>query len=115
MSDQDAKSFSAKKQITTDNSKVNADLIAENERLQARVSELEPSPEQCERILQTIANDVCGNIPEEWVISLRMEFGSAWVEASNPDYEAATLPDSADKSLLEQIGDALCVAKGDKP
>ena len=41
MSDQDAKSFSAKKQITTDNSKVNADLIAENERLQARVSELE--------------------------------------------------------------------------
>jgi hypothetical protein len=102
-------------QVTTDNSKVNADLIAENERLQARVSELEPSPEQCERILQTIANDVCGNIPEEWVISLRMEFGSAWVEASNPDYEAATLPDSADKSLLGQIGDALCVAKGDKP
>ena len=41
MSDQDAKSFSARKQVTTDNSKINADLIAENERLQARVSELE--------------------------------------------------------------------------
>ena len=79
----------------------------EIQRLQARVSELEPSPEQCERILQTIANDVCGNIPEEWLISLHMGCGIAWVENSDPDYEAATLPDSAEKSLLEQIGDAL--------
>lgn len=62
--------------------------------------------------LQEAANKVCGSAPEGWVISLGMENGSAWVEATTPDGDQVDLPDSADRSLAEQLDDALCVASG---
>lgn len=70
------------------------------------------TPQPADDSLQEIANKVCGHAPEGWIISFCMENGAAWVEASRPDGEAAELPDSADQTLVEQINDALCVAKG---
>lgn len=62
--------------------------------------------------VQEVANRVCGHVPEGWVIDLAMENGAAWVEAFDPDGHLVELPDSADKSLIEQLNEALCVAIG---
>jgi len=65
--------------------------------------------------LQGIANSVCQHCPPEYEIRLCMEDGCAsvelwYIEASMDS--RIDLPDSADKELLEQLNDALCVANG---
>jgi hypothetical protein len=46
------------------------------------------------------------------VLSLCMENGAAWVELGVDRIGNVKLPDSADKTLINQINDALCVAIG---
>jgi len=62
--------------------------------------------------LQDIANKVSLHTPKGYVISLCIEDGAAWVELGKDFAGNIQLPDSADKNLLEQINDALCVANG---
>ncbi len=63
-------------------------------------------------MIETI-NKICGHLPEGYIISLNLENGSAWVELldSNGNY---VLPDTTDKTIIEQLNDALCVANGFK-
>lgn len=66
-------------------------------------------------LLSDIANRVSRHLPEGWVLSLNIENGSAWVSLENTNKQYGRfpmLPDAADKTLLEQINDALCVANG---
>lgn len=62
--------------------------------------------------LQDIANKVSLHTPKGYVISLCIEDGAVWVELGKDFAGNIQLPDSADKSLLEQFNDALCVANG---
>jgi hypothetical protein len=62
--------------------------------------------------LSDVANTVCKHIPEGCHIQLCMENGSAYVELFDQGGNPWKLPDSADKTLEEQINDALCVANG---
>ena len=62
--------------------------------------------------LQAIANRVCQHCPSGYVISLCMEDGAAWVQLDKGRAGFVGLPDAADKTLLEQLNDALCVANG---
>ena len=62
--------------------------------------------------VQAMANRVCKHLPEGWQLDLCMERGAAWVQLSNPDGDGVSLPDAADKSLEEQINDAICAATG---
>jgi hypothetical protein len=62
------------------------------------------------KTLQEIANRVCGELPVGWELCLNMENGAGWVKLYNPDGDCPPLPDAADKSLEEQIEDALGVA-----
>ncbi len=62
--------------------------------------------------LQDIANKVSLHTPKGYVISLCIEDGAAWVELGKDFAGNIQLPDSADKNLLEQLNDALCVANG---
>lgn len=59
-----------------------------------------------------LANQVCQHLPEGWQLDLCMERGAAWVQLSNPDGYGVSLPDAAEKSLEQQVNDALCVARG---
>ena len=61
--------------------------------------------------LQEIAEKVCKNVPHDFIISLCMENGCARVELDKLGRHIP-LPDSADKTLVEQLNDALCVANG---
>jgi len=56
-------------------------------------------------------NRICQQLPKGFVISLFMEKGVAYVELSNGKNHIP-LPDSTDKDILEQLNDALYVAKG---
>lgn len=62
--------------------------------------------------LQDFANKVSLHTPKGYVISLCIEDGAAWVELGKDFAGNIQLPDSADKNLLEQLNDALCVANG---
>jgi hypothetical protein len=62
--------------------------------------------------LQGIANKVALHTPKGYVISLCIEDGAAWVDLGKDFEGSIQLPDSADKNLLEQLNDALCVANG---
>ena len=62
--------------------------------------------------LQDIANKVSLHTPKGYVISLCVEDGAAWIELGKDFAGNIQLPDSADKNLLEQLNDALCVANG---
>lgn len=59
-----------------------------------------------------VANRVCEQLPEGYQIRVVMENGAAWVELIGVDDNCVELPDAADKSLDEQINDAVCVACG---
>lgn len=59
-----------------------------------------------------VANRVCERLPEGYVLNLAMENGAAWVELIDDDGNCVDLPDAGDKSIDEQINDALCVACG---
>lgn len=62
-----------------------------------------------------VANAVCKHIPAGCEIRLCMENGAAFVTLTTKDGRYAELPDSADKSLEEQIKDALvCAARATK-
>jgi hypothetical protein len=65
-----------------------------------------------EVLLQDAANKICQHLPENMVLSLCMENGAAWVELGVDRIGNVKLPDSADKTLINQINDALCVAIG---
>jgi hypothetical protein len=59
--------------------------------------------------VQAVANKVCGELPEGWVINLCMENGAAWVEAIKPSGYTIDI-DRGDLSLAEQVGEALRLA-----
>jgi len=61
--------------------------------------------------LKEIAEKICLHVPHDYIISLCMESGAAWVEMEKLG-KHIPLPDSADKTLVEQLNDALCVANG---
>ena len=85
------------------------DKIASGE--QGQPAACGPSPGPGCSTLQEIAEKVCKNVPHNFVISLCMENGCAWVELDKLGRHIP-LPDSADKTLVEQLNDALCVANG---
>lgn len=62
--------------------------------------------------LQKVVDKVCECLPDGFELYLSMENGAACVELYRVDDGFLELPDSADKSLEEQIDDALCVANG---
>jgi len=76
------------------------DARATAEQAQARVAELEAES------LQAVANKVCGELPEGWVINLCMENGAAWVEAIKPSGYTIEI-DGADLTLENQVMEAL--------
>lgn len=76
------------------------------------IPEMMPSTACGRMFLSDMANAVCKHLPEGWEISLAMENGAAWVTLETPAGDYALLPDQADKTLEEQINDALCVANG---
>ena len=61
---------------------------------------------------QATAERVCKHLPEGFEIHLCMEHGAAWVKLLDAHGDSVELPDSADKSIDEQLNDALCVATG---
>lgn len=58
------------------------------------------------------ANKVAEHLPLGYTLSLRIERGSAWVELASPRESPIPLPDAADKTLVQQVNDALCIARG---
>lgn len=78
--------------------------IARIEALEAQLAERDSNS------IDVVANRVCKHIPGDCVISLCMENGAAWVELGKDRKGRVDLPDSADKTLIEQLNDALCVA-----
>jgi len=60
--------------------------------------------------MEDIINKICQQIPAGYVISLNMENGAAWVSLVNTNDDDIELPDSTDKTIIEQLNDALCVA-----
>lgn len=68
----------------------------------------QPEGDVCGEV-QAVANMVCGELPEGWVINLCMENGAAWVEAIKPTGYTIDI-DRADLSLVEQIGEAMRLA-----
>lgn len=62
--------------------------------------------------MQNIIEKVCKHIPDGFEIQLCMERGAAYVTLSDGDGRYRELPDSADKTIIEQLNDALCTAKG---
>lgn len=62
--------------------------------------------------IEKTAEAICKHIPKGWIISFNMEQGAAWVELLDHLNNPQELPDTADKSLTEQLNDAICVAKG---
>ena len=85
-------------------------LLAERDQLRDRVAELEA---EVSNGFQSVANRICEHMPEGWVLSVLFEEGAAWVELrQDRQPENSELPDPADKTMLEQVSDALCVANG---
>jgi hypothetical protein len=69
-----------------------------------------------------VANRVCRDLPEGFELRVCMERGAAWVMLTNEYGDGIVLPDSADKSIDEQIEDAMQAARaaamaptGEKP
>lgn len=62
--------------------------------------------------VEELANQICEFIPEGFELSINFEDGCAGVTLSTQT-GWLELPDSADKSLAEQINDALNVANSD--
>ena len=60
--------------------------------------------------IEDAANKVCANLPDGCVVALCMEEGAAWVELFDPQGDRRLLPDSADKTLIEQLNDAVDMA-----
>ena len=61
--------------------------------------------------VEDVANKVCANMPEGCAVLLCMEEGSANVELYDLQGDRRLLPDSADKTLIEQLNDAVDMAQ----
>ena len=61
--------------------------------------------------INDIINKICKHLPKGYELSLIMKNGSTQIEMYN-GWTKIELGDSADKSLVEQLGDALCIANG---
>lgn len=64
--------------------------------------------------MEDIINKICEHLPINYTICLYMENGSAYVKLFDPLTKEIELPDTADKTLIDQLNDALCVANGFK-
>ena len=62
--------------------------------------------------LQSLANAACRHLPEGWMINVCMENGAGWVELHDPDGKEADFSCDVEKTLEEQVNDALCFANG---
>jgi len=62
--------------------------------------------------IDDVANRACKNLPDGFEIQLCMENGSAWVSLIDNAGRLRALPDQADKTITEQLNDALCVSRG---
>lgn len=62
--------------------------------------------------VRVLANAVAKHLPKGYVLSLNIERGAAWVELLDPLERPVKLPDAADKTLEQQVNDALCAACG---
>ena len=62
--------------------------------------------------LEEVIEMACQYLPINYIVSLCMENGSAYVELVDINNGEIILPDSADKSLVEQIVDAIGTANG---
>lgn len=60
----------------------------------------------------SLANAVCKHLPDGWHLNLAMEQGAAYVELYDRDGNFVDLPDSADKTLEQQVNEAVCMANG---
>jgi len=60
--------------------------------------------------LADAANAVCGHVPHGYLVLLCMENGAAFVMLSDPQGIDVAIPDTADKTLAEQINDAVRAA-----
>lgn len=63
--------------------------------------------------MEDVINKICGHLPEGLEIQLCMENGAAFVtllDRGNGSH--IKLPDSTDKTIVEQLNDAMCVANG---
>ena len=69
------------------------------------------SSELLDANIQSIANAVCPHLPKRSIVRLCFENGAGWVELEK-SAEDIILPDAGDKSLSEQLNDAICVANG---
>lgn len=66
-------------------------------------------------MIETI-NRICAQLPLGWSIELCMandeSHDRAWVRLIDSRGKHLSLPNSSDKTIVEQLNDALCVAKG---
>jgi hypothetical protein len=60
---------------------------------------------------EQLVNKVCEHLPDGYELCLFMENGAAWLEMYN-NYTPIELGDPTDKSLVDQLNDALCIANG---
>jgi hypothetical protein len=56
--------------------------------------------------LQRAARD----LPDGWLIQVGVERGAAWIELHNPDGDGVNFDSSPDKTLAEQLDDAIVEA-----
>lgn len=61
--------------------------------------------------IDTVANEICRDIPDGYELRLCMERGAAWVTLHDEEGDLIGLPDVADKTLAEQLAEALIVAR----
>lgn len=57
--------------------------------------------------LYDLINEACGKLPEGWYLNIVMENGCASLEAIDPLGEWVQLPDSTDRTLAQQVKDAI--------
>lgn len=51
-----------------------------------------------------------GVLPDGWQIYIGVEHGAAWIELHNPEGDGVNFDSSPDKTLAEQIDDAILEA-----
>jgi len=60
--------------------------------------------------LGDIVEHCAGTLPDRWIIGIGIENGAAWVEIFDQDGDKVEPPDSVDRTLSEQVFDALQLA-----
>ena len=53
--------------------------------------------------IDTVANEICRDIPDGYELRLCMERGAAWVTLHNEEGDLIGLPDTGDKTMAEQM------------